>query len=275
MNDTTFWHVDDEQLAAYTAGRLDDIRSSSAEAHLVACALCRRQVSALVDADRAAGVWANVVDAVDSPRPGVVEWVLRRMGMAEASARMLAATPSLQLSWLLAVVSALGFSVLAAQAGGERRLALFLMVAPLLPLAGVAAAYGPVIDPTHETTSATPSAGFRLLLLRASAVFSVTFALATISALGLPGLDANAAAWVLPALGLTLSSLALSTVVAPEHAAMAVAAAWVLGVTAAAVEAHDWLAAFGPAGQVTFAMVILIAGTVVARRHSAFDVPVR
>lgn len=271
----TIWHVDDDQLATYVAGRLDDIRSSSVEAHLITCDRCRGQVGELVDPHRTSMVWAGVVDAVDSPPPRILERVLRRAGVSERNSRILAATPSLQLSWLMAVVVTLAFSVLAAQSGTDRRLAVFLMVAPLLPLAGVAAAYGPEIDPAHEVTSATPSAGFRLLLLRASAVFTVTFLLAGLASVGLPAMDLHAAAWILPALGLTLTSLALSTVIAPERAAMAVAAAWVLVVTSAAVETHDWLAAFGPTGQLMFALVIMIAATVVARRHSAFDLPSR
>jgi hypothetical protein len=100
----------------------------------------------------------------------VAERLLVRLGVADHTARLLAATPALRGSWLLAVAVTLAFAVLAAWARpGPDAILAFLCVAPLLPLAGIAVAYGPGIDPTYEIGLAAPLRSFRLLLLGAPA----------------------------------------------------------------------------------------------------------
>jgi hypothetical protein len=134
---------------------------------------------------------------VDLPRAGVAERLMR-LGVAEHTARLLAATPALRGSWLLAVATVLAFAVLAAWTtpGQDANLA-FLCVAPLLPLAGIAAAYGPGIDPTYEIGLAAPLRSFRLLL-RAAAVLAAAALLAAAASLALPQLGPGAAGWLLP-----------------------------------------------------------------------------
>jgi len=73
---------------------------------------------------------------------GRVERTIVRAGVKEHVARLLAATPSLRLSWFCAGTVAIMFTSWVAQTG-QRGLLFFLIVAPLLPVAGVAAAYGP------------------------------------------------------------------------------------------------------------------------------------
>ncbi|MGH9225975.1 MAG: zf-HC2 domain-containing protein [Acidimicrobiales bacterium] len=269
---TETWHADLGELAGYAAGAIDDTRAGSIEAHLVTCAHCRDQVAAVADRGRLDKAWSGIVDTLDTPRPTVVERVLRRTGVGADTARLLAATPSLQGSWLLAVVLALGFVTLAAQSGTDRGLVMFLTVAPLIPVAGVAAAFGQGLDPTWEITAAAPGGGFRLLLLRASAVFGATFAAAAVSALALPGQSWTAAAWVLPAFALTLASLALSTFTSPERAATAVAVGWIVVVTASATETRDLLTAFAAVGQLSLAVVAVLAAILVARRRDSFEI---
>jgi len=264
------WHADTAQLARYASGDIDDAHVASVEAHLLSCAECRDRVAASLDSSRLDRVWSGVVDTVDLPRPGVVERFLRRLGVADHIARLLAATPSLQLSWLLAVTTALAVAVVAARES-HRGLALFLVVAALAPLAGVAAAFGPGADPTYEITVASPVSGLRLLLLRSCAVFATTVAAAGAASLTLPGLDWTAAAWVLPALALSLATLAVATVLRPEPAAVTVAVVWVASVLAGGSAAGDWLAAFGRIGQLAFCAVGVLAAMVVFHRRFAFE----
>ena len=99
------------------------------------------------------------------PRPGFVEGLLTRLGVPPHVARLLGVTPSLTLSWLGAVAIALAVAVAGAYQG-ERGLALFLCVAALAPVAGVAATFARGIDPTHELGLAAPMSSVRLLLLR-------------------------------------------------------------------------------------------------------------
>ena len=87
--------------------------------------------------------------------------------MGEDTARLLAATPSLSASWLGSVAAAAFLAALAADSS-PRALFAFLTVAPMLPVAGVAAAYGRDADPAHEIAVASPYSMLRLLLLRSA-----------------------------------------------------------------------------------------------------------
>ena len=53
---------------------------------------------------------------------------------------------------------------------GTHGVAVFLALAPLLPMVGVALAYGPTADPAYEIAAATPYSGVRLLALRTAFV---------------------------------------------------------------------------------------------------------
>jgi len=266
------WHADGEVLAAYRDGRLDTAGRWSVEAHLTSCAACRLQARALVDPARLRRLRATLIEAVDVPRTGMVERLLVRLGVADHTARLLAATPALRGSWLLAVAATLAFAVLAAWAsrGPDATLG-FLCIAPLLPLAGIAVAYGPGIDPTYEIGLAAPLRSFRLLLLRAATVLGTSTLLAAAASLALPRLGWGAAAWLLPSLGLTACSLALATTVEPLRAIGITAGAWVaaLVVTVAPPEPSSVL--FAVAGQVAFATLALLAATVVLLRRGHFE----
>ena len=264
------WHAKPELLESYARGTVDEASAFSLEAHLVACAACRQHTAALVDRGRLERVWEEVQELVDAPHRGPVERVLVRLGVPEHVARLLAATPSLSLSWFLAAAVALAFAVLAAHQG-EQGLVIFLALAPLLPVAGVAAAYGPGIDPAYEIGVASPLRSFRLLLIRALAVVASTVALVALAALALPDLDWRIAAWLLPALGLTTLTLALATSMAPPTAAGCLAVAWIGAVVVGGTAAHDRFAAFRPPVQIAFLVVGAIAALVIARRRESFD----
>ena len=259
-------------LAAYVEGSLDDVRASSLEAHLLTCDRCRDGVATSTTADAIDRLWGGVVDTIDTPHRSAVERLLLALRVPEHLARLLMATPSLRLSWLVAEALALGFAVIAANgtSGQDEELVLFLflVVAALLPVAGVAVAFGPGIDPTYEVAAAAPMPADRLLLIRAAAVLASSVSITALAALALPDLDAIAAAWLLPALGLTAATLALGTWVRPLVAAASVALTWVLFAAAAAVSTQDRLAAFRPAGQVACLAVIAASAAVLAHRHT-------
>src|SRR5439155_2770925 len=189
-------------------------------------------------------------------------------------ARLLAATPSLRLSWLGAIVVALGFSVLAAY-GRRGDPILFLLVAPLLPIGGVAAAFGPAADPTHEISLAAPVRTHWLLLVRTTAVLLSTAVLAGVASLALPHLGWTAVAWLLPSLALTLSALALATVMPPLWAAGTVAFLWVAAVIASEIVAAVPDSAFRGPGQVAFFAVIVVAAPLFARRREHLEMESR
>lgn len=279
MNDTT-WHASPALMERYAAGDVSDALAYSIEAHLMACAGCRLLVAAGVDQDRTDVVWNRILDEVDAPRVGPVEWLLQRLGVADHTARLLAATPSLRVSWLLAVAATLLFAVTAAWAGPGNG-ALFLLVAPVLPVAGVAAAYGRGFDQASEISAASPTSGVRLLVLRAAAVVGTTVALSLVASLAIPDRGIVAVAWLLPALGLTLATLALATVIDATRAAVGLAGAWMAGTGVSiwssmgggaglATAARDAIA-YQPSGQLAFFALALVAAAVLVARRDAFE----
>jgi hypothetical protein len=264
------WHVEDALLGAYARGDVDVADAYSVEAHVVGCATCQAAVATLVTPARLEATWLEVVDTLDAPKPRFAEALLARIGVAPHVARLLAATPSLTVSWLGAVAIALAVAVAGAHQG-ERGLAVFLCVAALAPVAGVAATFARGIDPTHELSLAAPMSSVRLLLLRTVAVVSATLVLTVVAAIALPGLSWTAAAWLLPALGLTLTSLALSTYIPHTTAFGTVAGLWLAATIASAARPDDALAVFDGAAQLGFAAVIAAAGLVLLQRRETLD----
>jgi hypothetical protein len=203
------WHLTPAQAHEYAHHRSDDVTAMSVEAHITRCAPCRD----LLPADEAwlARSWADLRDVVDRPRRGPVEALLSSLGVGEGTAKLLAATPGLYRAWLLATVV-----VLAASRAAAHHLPLgslmFSFTAPVVPLVGVALAYGRGVDPAHTLTSVTPLAGQRLLFLRTCAVLVPALALCTAASLMLPSSHAPwaSAFWLLPALTLVAGSLVLS-----------------------------------------------------------------
>ncbi len=258
------WHVDQQILHRYAAGSLGGSAAASVETHLLACGSCRAALTPAVDPARLTAVWDEVVDRLDTPRRTPVERLLVRFGVAEDTARLIAAAPSLTVSWLGGVTVALLFAVLAADTG-PRGLLFFLALAPVLPVAGVAVAYGREVDPTYDVGLATPYSMFRLLLLRSSAVLVATLLLVTVSAVVLPLDGWLVAAWLLPSLALTAATLAASTRVDPVWAGGSVVAAWLLAVFGAGMTGSA-LSAFGPGGQTACAVLLALSVAVLVHR---------
>lgn len=268
------WHAGSDLLERYAGSVLDDARAASIEAHLIECSYCREALARTSHSSLWGGslerMWEGVEDRLDPVRRGVIERLLTGSGVPEHTSRVLAATRSLRLSWFAAMAAALGFAVLAAH-GGPAGLLLFLVVAPLVPLAGVAAASGPGVDPTYEVGVAAPMPSSRLLLIRSTAVLAASLTLAAVASLALPQLDWWAAAWLLPSLALTLASLALSTFVGPVRAAVGVTTGWVLAVLATEFASSARLAAFRGTGQIAYLAVAAGAAVVLAGRRQSLE----
>jgi hypothetical protein len=256
------WHVAEEDLRAYALGELAAPLLWSADTHLAACAECRGLLAGVTDPAALDAGWERLDAELDAPRPGWFESLLTRVGIADHTARLLAATPVLRRSWLAAVVF-----LLLATVGAVRTTespTLFLALAPLLPLVGVALSYGPALDPTYEMTVVSPTHGFRLLMIRTLAVLAAGLGLNGLATLALPGYGLRALAWLLPALALTASGLALTPRLGPVLAPSLVGGAWVtvlLAAQAAQQTNTDALAPFTAAGQgVAGAVAALGAG---------------
>ncbi len=268
---TTGWHVPETDLRAYARGDLQPPLLWSADTHLAACAHCRVVLAGAVDPAALDDGWERLDAALDAPRPGFLESLLLRLGIADHTARLLAATPALRRSWLGAVVAVLVLTVAVAAghaSGGSPTL--FLALAPLLPLAGVALSYGPALDPTYEMAVVAPMHGFRLLMIRTVAVLGAGLGLNGLATLALPGYGLRALTWLLPALALTATALALTARLGPVLAPSLVGGGWVavlLAASGARSGEEATLVPFTAAGQgVSAAVAVLAAGLLVAMR---------
>jgi len=268
------WHVPEDDLRAYTQGELTPPRLWSADSHLASCARCRRALADVSDPAALDAGWERLDAELDAPRPRLTESLLVRAGVADHTARILAATPVLRRSWLLAVTAVLLMTVAvtySSDAGATPRL--FLALAPLLPLAGVALSYGPTLDPTYEMAVVSPTHGFRLLLIRTVAVLTVGLGLNGLATLALPDYGLRALAWLLPALALTGTGLALTPRLGPVLAPSLVGGAWIaLLLTAQATAAeHATLAPFTAAGQGVAGAVAALALALLLLVRDRFD----
>ncbi|MFD4941715.1 zf-HC2 domain-containing protein [Streptomyces sp. NPDC058239] len=305
----THWHVDGELADRYAAGSVAETDAWSLEKHVETCGGCAARVSAAVRARHEAaamldGVRAGVLAAVAAEgtpesRPArsnrvrslvsatgaVLNGRVRLPGSATRTGRLLwAAGPALRGAWLLALVLvAVGALALAYGAGlGAATRPLLLVVAPVLPLAGVVVSYGRHTDPMHEITAATPAGGLRLLLTRTAAVLGVSIPALTLAGAALPpsAVGPGPAAWLLPGLAMTLAALALGSYVGCRTGASSVAVAWAVAVLlpafatsppeiGPAAEAAKYFA--GPAAQGGWAAGALVCAALLAARRRSFD----
>jgi hypothetical protein len=134
----------------------------------------------------------------------------------------------------------------------------------LVPVTGVAVAYGRDTDPMYEIVAAAPVAKLRLVLLRSLLVLPFTVLVVFVGGLILPGGLAVSALWLLPALGLVGLTLAVEPWLGALPAAAGVALAWVIIVATTVRATGSVLSAFGPLGQILSAFALLAAVMVIA-----------
>lgn len=221
------WHVDRPLLGAYVSGALDGVVSISIEQHILRCPTCRAQLAGI--RPTAVGldvVWDRVRDAIEVPPPTLVERLARRLRVPPSDARLMATTPSLTPSWFAGTAAVGALALLAATYGRGEAAALFLLLAPLVPLFGVAASFDPTLDPSHEVASVAPYPALRLLLLRATAVLATCLPIVAVAGALLPATTWVAVGWLLPALAFSLAVLALAPWIPMTHSAAAIATLW-------------------------------------------------
>jgi hypothetical protein len=273
-------HVGEGVLAAYVGNRLDEVAAWSFEAHLTGCSQCRLALTALVDRDRLARNRSVLLAAAALGGPGRGRRLLARMGVPDHLLGLLAATPSLRRSWLLSVVGVLavvtGESVLVSHVwtGGSGSawgvLVPFLLVGPLLVLGGVALAFLPLFDPSHQVAAAAPFPGVSLLLVRTVSALIAALVPVAVAAFVVPGPGWLPAALLLPCVAVCCVALAAVTVVGPTAAAIVSAATWGLPVVLVAAS-HPALAVVQWHGQVVWAALAVTAAVVAFVRRDRFE----
>ena len=220
---STSWHLDAEQAERYATGRVSPAFAASAEQHLTSCASCRALVPT-PDTARLDLSWGAILDQVEAPRVGAVEQVLRRLGVHHGTARLVAATPALRGAWLVATVTVLALATVASVADGGTRL--FVALAPVLPVLGVALCFGDRTDPMLEVITASPYSLVRLLAARTSFVVATSMVPALLVTPFLPGDRFFAVAWMVPALAMSAIVLAAAQHLQPVGTAAGLSMAW-------------------------------------------------
>ncbi|MET7509157.1 zf-HC2 domain-containing protein [Streptomyces albidoflavus] len=288
-------HLDTAVATRYATGELPEPDSWQVERHLEGCGACAARVSAAARASAAGPTLAAVRSALLAEVAGLAPVPEARPaapGRAPGRWRRLrwAAGPALRGPWLPAVAGVCLVALVLAHGGAfpQARPAL-LLLAPLLPLAGVALSYGPHTDPLHELTATTPGGGLRLLLVRSAAVLAVCVPALTVAGALLPAVAGGPgpAAWLLPALALTLGALALGSYLGCRNAVVVAGGLWSLGVLAPVTVRYGALPAeqlaqaltplfSSPAAQAGWAgAAVCCAALLAVRRHSfdSFDRP--
>jgi hypothetical protein len=172
-------------------------------------------------------VWAEVLEQVEAPRRRLVERLLARVGLDDSTALLVAATPALWGAWVSAVAVVLSLALFSAYAV-PHGIVVFLGLAPVLPVLGVALTYGDAGDPTAAIAEASPYSRTRLLFLRSAVVVAAATVPALLVGVLVPGPTWLAVAWLLPALALSAVTFVLGAFAPTELVGGAVAVAWLV-----------------------------------------------
>ena len=252
------------------------------------CARCRSALSAQVDAGRLARNRSVLMVRAALGDGGRVRRLLCRCGLPDHLLRLLGATPSLRRSWLLSVLGVL--AVVAAEAVAVRYgwvrsgppgrlagyrdaevLAPFLLVAPLLVLAGVAAAFLPMFDPAFRLAVAAPFSGFTLLLVRSVSRWPPRWSRWSPPRSSCPGRGWLPLALLLPSLALCALALAAATVLDPRAAAVTAGVLWAVPVLLLLATAHGPLPIVQAHAQFACLAVLCACAAVLLARRDRFE----
>lgn len=265
-------HVPAADLRAWVLGDADGTVSMSVEQHVVRCGQCQADVAHVVESGAQDpptapsdldAVWRSVRDEIEVPSVSAFERLLSRIGLPPADAMLVAAAPALRGSWVCAVALSIAFAVGGAVSAHTGSIALFLVVAPLVPVVAVAVAFGPEAGPALEQESSAPYPLVRLVFLRTCAVLLAALPVVVAGQLLFP--EHVSWVWLLPALGFTATVLALSTWFGPWRPAVAVILAWV-ACTVAAIRADTVTAVLAPRFLAVYVLMLLAGPAVLVLR---------
>jgi hypothetical protein len=142
-----------------------------------------------------------------------------------------------------------------------------LLVAPLIPMLGVAISYGDSESPFEALAVTSPYGRTKLIVVRTLAVIVTSVPAACLLGLALPGPPWVAVAWLGPAFAMLSLLLGLASFVGPRLAAPAVSLLW----CATVVLSVRGLPATWPVEstqQVVYAALALLGGILIAIRSN-------
>ncbi|MDH6707070.1 hypothetical protein P3T27_003799 [Kitasatospora sp. MAA19] len=240
------------------------------EAHLEGCRVCRDRLSAAVMTEAPAvaalteAVWSELEPELAAATPAAAR--RRRSPLSRLSAW---ATPAMA-PWLAMVLAVTLLALLLDLTElGSGRVSLMLLLAPVLPVGGVAASWSRDLDPAYELTASTPRAGLQLVLRRTAAVLAVV--IPTLLAGGW-ATGVTAAQWLLPCLAFTSMTLALGGVIGVTRAAVALLVAWTALVVVPTLATSRTAVALQTDGLPVWGLILALGVAVVIARRGAYTV---
>lgn len=254
------------EIDRYAAGEpgLDEATVWSIEVHLEGCADCRArlagsttaasrtliaEVASILDREIAAG-------PAPRPRPFVVTAVRQRWFVAA------------MLPWAVMTAAVLATALLLSRSVHQLP-SIVLLLAPLAPLPGVAAAWSRRTDPAWELIAGTPSAGLTMLLRRTAVVLVLVIpVLAAFGAFGADGV--TPALMLLPCLAFTAATLLLGSFVGVRRAAIGLMVAWSAAVVAPSLATAELPALLTPEATGGWALVTALLTALTFLRADAF-----
>ncbi|MEC3975974.1 zf-HC2 domain-containing protein [Amycolatopsis sp. H20-H5] len=258
-------HASERLITAYVQGEQaitgDEIWAL--ESHLESCAVCRGRLSAVGPPAVTAlldSVWAGLEPELAKPP------MPRRRRWSQWLATW--ASPAM-LSWLCMIVLVTFLAVtldrISAGMSGDR--SLVLLVAPVLPVAGVFASWARGLDPAYELIAATPRAGLDLVFRRTVAVLVVVIPLLLAAGWST---GASLMLTLLPSLAFTTGTLALGSVIGLSRAAVALVVVWVAVILAPSFTVGGLPGALQPGVLPVWGAVFAAGAVVVVARRGAY-----
>jgi hypothetical protein len=265
-------HASTRLIDGYARGDTDIAADEvwALEAHLEGCRVCRDRLSAAVTAEGPAvaalvgTVWSDLEPqlATAVPMPPRRRW----------SARLSAWMTPVMVPWLAMAVGVTLIALLLDVVGsgsGTGDVSLVLLLAPVLPVLGVAASWSRGLDPAYELTASAPRAGLYLVLRRTASVLAVV---APALLVGGWVTGVTAAQWLLPCLAFTSTTLALGGVLGVTRAAVALVAVWAAVIVAPTLAASRTPFALQTGGLPVWGLVLTLGIGVVIARRGAYSV---
>jgi hypothetical protein len=206
--------------------------------------------------------FAAVLGEIAAPRRSRFERLLLRCHVPEPAARLVASKPAFRWAFSIAIFVVLQLAASSADgSAGADQLVVFLALAPLVPIVGVALSYGATADRSYEVSVAAPLSGLRLVLVRTATVVATSAVISLGVALLSPGAGWLRFGWVLPGLAGTGLTLVAGTRIGFRRAGIVVGVSWLVVVIVAGQIASNDVALFGVRGQLVFLAVAMAAAS--------------
>ncbi len=263
-------HASKRIIEGYVRGGVDLSADEvwAVEAHLEMCRVCRERLAAAVGAGVPAV--ASLVDTVWSglePQLAVTATMPRRRRWSAPLSRWM--TPTM-VPWLAMVVGVTLVALLLDLSDtGSGEVSLVLLLAPVLPVLGVAASWSRGLDPAYELTASVPRAGLYLVLRRTASVLAMVVPLLLV---GGWATGVMVAQWLLPCLAFASTTLALGGVVGVTRAAVVLATVWAVVVVAPTLATSRTTFALQTGGLPVWGLILALGIGVVVARRGAYSV---